>query len=150
MMLNINFDFSWEKILSNQEEQYRFPNEISCYMKKHYKSPAIYRWLVHQGNNLESTYIGEAEILCPRRIYHYLHPGPSQMTNIRINELFTRLIKEGRTITLETLAFKDFLLDGKPVSMTDLDKKTTRVFLEHLLLVYYENKGVSILNKAIK
>lgn len=148
--LNFNFDFSWKKVLSDKNTGYRFPNEITEYMKKRYKSPTIYRWLVHHDDKLESIYIGEAEILCPRRIYHYLHPGPSQMTNIRINKLFTKLNKENRQITLEILVFKSFQLDGKTISMSDLDKKTVRVFLEHLMLVYHENRGIPSLNKAIK
>jgi hypothetical protein len=148
--LNIKLDFNWEKVLSSQNEPYTFPNDLSDYMKKRYNLPAIYRWLVYHGDKLESVYIGEAEILCPRRIYHYLHPGPSQMTNIRINELFTQLVNEGRKITLEILVFKEFVLDGKAVSISDLYKKTVRVFLEHLMMVHHENSGVMSLNKAIK
>lgn len=150
MTLDIHLDFSWEKVLVNQRESYFFPNNISAYMKKKYNSPAIYRWLVHNNDRLESIYIGEAEILCPRRIYHYLHPGPSQMTNIRINKLFNQLTNEGKKITLERLIFKDFVFDDKLISMSDLKKKTVRVFLEHLLLVHHDNTGMTLLNKAIK
>jgi len=112
-MITLTMDFEWKPVLEDKSAQYLFPNEITANMRQQYRTPAIYRWIVESDETVESVYIGETEELCPRRIYGYLNPGMSQMTNIRINNLFKDLIKKGKTIRLEHLVFSDFSLDGK-------------------------------------
>lgn len=148
-MITLTIDSEWKPILENKSVQYLFPNTITSYMRQQYKMPAIYRWVVDTDKTIESVYIGETEELCPRRVYGYLNPGPSQMTNIRINNLFNDLIKKGKVIRLEHLVFSDFSFDGKKITAQDLAKKNIRVLLENIMLAHHENDGTTILNQAI-
>jgi len=148
--MNISIDFKWEPVFIRESEHYYFPNEISDFMRRKYKAPAIYRWVVEKDGKIVSMYVGEADELCPRRIYGYLNPGPSQMTNIRINDLFHQLISQGNKIWLEHLVLSSFIFDGKTITPSDLGKKTVRMFLENLILIHYESSGITILNQAVK
>ena len=49
--------------------------------------------------------------------------------------------------TLEKLKIFSCELGDKKITENDLDDKNIRVLVEHLLLVYYENKGFDIMNK---
>lgn len=148
-MITLTVDFEWKPVLENESIHYFFPNKITTYMRQQYRMPAIYRWVVESDKTIESVYIGETEELCPRRIYGYLNPGPSQMTNIHINNLFNDLIKKEKTIRLEHLVFSDFSFDGKKMTVQDLAKKNVRVLLENVMVTHQENDRITILNQAI-
>lgn len=148
-MITLTIGFEWQPVLENESSQYVFPNTITTHMRQKYRIPAIYRWVVENNKTIESVYIGETEELCPRRVYGYLNPGPSQMTNIRINNLFDDLIKKGKTIRLEHLVFSDFSFDGKKITTQDLIKKNIRVLLENIMITHHENDGITMLNQAI-
>lgn len=148
-MITLTIGFEWQPVLENESSQYVFPNTITAYMRQKYRAPAIYRWIIESDGRIESVYIGETEELCPRRVYGYLNPGPSQMTNIRINNLFDDLIKKGKTIRLEYLVFSDFSFDGKKITAQDLVKKNIRVLLENIMITQHDNDGITMLNQAI-
>ena len=144
MGVNLTLTYEWEPILLDQGKQYTWPNKITKFMRDKYNFSAIYRWVVE---NTLSIYIGEASLL-PRRIYQYLNPGKSQQTNNYINHLFGGFIHEqGYNIKLEKLKIFSCELGDKKITENDLDDKIMRVLVEHLLLVYYENKGFDIMNK---
>ena len=116
-------------------------------MQGKYNFSAIYRWVIEKESNIQSIYIGETSLL-PRRVSQYLNPAKSQQTNNYINHLFGRFIHEqGYNIKLEKLKIFSCELGDKKITENDLDDKNMRVLVEHILLVYYENKGFDILNK---
>ena len=149
-MIKLSMDFEWSPILEEELRQYLFPHKVTSYMRLKYQIPAIYRWVVENDKAVESAYIGETEQLCPRRVYGYLNPGPSQMTNLRINNLFNELLTKGRSIKLEHLLINDFCLNEKKITSNDLTSKNIRVLLESIMLAEYEKDGISLLNQAIK
>jgi hypothetical protein len=145
--IELTLTYEWEPVLLDQDKQYTWPNNITKFMRDKYNFSAIYRWVVEKESNIQSIYIGEASLL-PRRIYQYLNPGKSQQTNNYINHLFGGFIHEqGYNIKLEKLKIFSCELGDKKITENDLDDKNMRVLVEHLLLVYYENKGFDILNK---
>ena len=146
MGVNLTLTYEWEPVLLDQDKQYTWPSKITKFMRGKYNFSAIYRWVVEKEANTQAIYIGEASLL-PRRIYHYLKPGISQQTNIRINQRFNKLCTQGRTIKLEKLKIFSCELGDKKITENDLVDKNIRVLVEHLLLVYYENKGFNILNR---
>lgn len=141
--IELTLTYEWEPVLLDQDKQYTWPNNITKFMRDKYNFSAIYRWVVE---NTLSIYIGEASLL-QRRIYHYTKPGKSQQTNIRMNQRFNKLCTQGYTIKLEKLKIFYCVLGAKKITENDLDDKNIRVLVEHLLLVYYENKGFDIMNK---
>jgi len=87
-MIKVEFTYHWIPILKEEGQEYHFPEEISSFMRKNYRKPAIYRWNVFRNipSDKKIIYIGEAQELCPQRINGYLYPGPSQRTNNRIKK----------------------------------------------------------------
>lgn len=91
-------------------------------------------------------YIGETDEL-RRRFQHYRTPGPSQKTNIRMNEEFRQHFAAGGTIEV------DIATDGISVSSAgaplrvDLADKAMRRLLEHAALVSEAGAGVTLLNR---
>ena len=143
----LTLTYEWEPVLLDQDKQYTFPNNITKFMRDKYNFSGIYRWVVEKETNIQAIYIGEASLL-PRRIYQYLKPGKSQQTNNYINHLFGKFIHEqGHNIKLEKLKILSCKLGDEKITENDFDDKNIRVLLEHLLLVYYENEGFTILNK---
>ena len=98
------------------------------------------------GNDDVRHYIGETDEL-RRRFQHYRTPGPSQKTNIRMNEEFHRHFAAGGTIEV------DIATDGISVSSAgaplcvDLADKAIRRLLEHAALVSEAGSGVKPLNR---
>lgn len=150
MKINFHVNYEWETVMIKHNKPYFFPASISKFMKEHYKGPEIYRWVVKNYDKINSVYIGEAEILCPRRIQGYLKPGPSQMTNIRMNKLLHKFMNDGMKIGLERLNFSDFSIENKIITRDDLANKSLRLILENFMILNHENQGIKILNKIIK
>ena len=110
------------------------------------RQPGLYRFRL-LGSNEIRHYIGETDDL-RRRFQHYRTPGPSQKTNIRINEEFHRHFAAGGTIEV------DIATDGISVSTSagvparvDLADKAVRRLLEHAALVSEAGAGVKPLNR---
>jgi len=130
----------------SENERYLFPQEISKFMRDTYKHPAIYKWAIENDRKIESIYIGEAEKLCPRRIRGYLKPGPTQMTNIRLNSIFTDSLKNDKTVSLYYMMFSTFTINDKEISIDELKDKYIRRLLENLLIIEEKKQDVNILN----
>lgn len=141
--------FDWIPILQDEDELYYFPNSLTPFMKRLYKSPAIYRWNIYKNTPTDEKiiYIGEGQQLIPERINGYLNPGPSQMTNRRLNTCFREYILNGHKVSLEIVRFDEMSVGDITFRQTDLKNKHFRRFLEHLLITYYEHKGYSLLNR---
>ena len=109
------------------------------------RQPGLYRFRL-LGNDDIRHYIGETDEL-RRRFQHYRTPGPSQKTNIRMNEEFRQHFATGGTIEV------DIATDGISVSSAgaslsvDLADKAMRRLLEHAALVSEAGAGVRLLNR---
>jgi len=137
----------WVPVENAPGQPYRFPSDLSPYFKSRYDHPCIYRWNVFTTapSDLRTVYVGEAELLS-RRVYHYLHPGPSQRTNLRLKALFESELAKGRQILLEMLVFDPFTLDGVPISASALADKIVRRFMETFVIIKLRQEGFSVLN----
>ncbi len=145
--MKIELDHEWIPVQVSPEQRYIFPCAVTPYLRDAFSGPAIYRWVVYEREpgDLRRLYVGEADQL-PRRLYHYLHPGPSQQTNLRLNAEFLRETQAGRSVTLEVLRFKPFEFEGANFSMGDLEDKLVRRFLENLFGAYFSKIGHVVLN----
>ena len=147
IILTLDTQLTWSQVHHDSDTPYTYPMEISRYIRTHWDKPAIYRWVVLNGSSsqIKKIYIGET-VLLTRRIYHYLHPGPSQQTNQRLKAEFETEIQAGNKIILEVLDFTPFMIGNVTVSQQDLNEKLTRRLLENICIVYYIRLGVSVLN----
>lgn len=147
--LLVDVSFDWIPVLRNEDEVYFFPNSLTSFMTRLYKSPAIYRWNVYKDTPTDERiiYIGEGQQLIPSRINGYLNPGPSQMTNKRLNLRFHEYIQSGQKVQLEIIRFDEVILGNLSFRQSDLQNKHFRRFLEHMLITYYQQKNYKILNR---
>lgn len=140
------FAFEWEPLLRDANEHYFFPSPITGFMKKNYRRPVIYRWVIDYGQDENLYYIGETTKLCPERLSGYLSPGPSQQTNIRLNRQFHESISSGAKVSMELLKLNGSFLDDLEIQDADLKRQDVRRLIERLLIVLYRNRGLQILN----
>jgi hypothetical protein len=146
--LNIALSYDWQAILMREKVEYMFPLAITPFMRMRYREPAIYRWNIYRktADDKKLVYIGEAQELCPKRLYGYLNPGSTQETNKRIKTEFEAYLREGLNIRLEicnisVLKFGDSIL-GKE-SLVD---KYIRRFIEEAMVVEYRKRGFTVLD----
>ena len=146
--LKVEFTYKWEPVLADENREYFFPEEITSFMKRNYRHPAIYRWNIFrkEPEDEKIIYIGEAQELCPQRINGYLNPGPSQRTNKRIREEFQSYLEKGFKIKLEILRFVEIKISDFIITYNDLSDKHVRRFIEELMIVTHKQKGFKLLN----
>jgi hypothetical protein len=105
--------------------------------------PGVYRFTLAQGSERGRplVYIGEADQL-QRRLAHYRNPGPSQRTNIRINELLYTHLRYGSSAQL-ALATKVHVQTaaGRMEQVLDLSVKAARLLAENAALVQAQAEG---------
>ena len=150
-ILNISgISYEWVPIQQQEGQLYKFPGEISNFMKRIYSSPAIYRWNIFSDrpSDLRFIYIGECKKLISDRLNGYLKPGPKQTTNIRINSVLSEEVGKGNTVILEVLKFADFCVGNKIYRQQDLEKIVVRRLIESQFIVFYAQEGFKLLNKT--
>jgi hypothetical protein len=125
--MKVSVEFEWTrtaKIDLGPDGKLKFPNLPL--------DPGLYRlWL--GGAEHSAVYIGETDNL-RRRATHYRNPGPSQRTNIRLNErLRTHLAAGGRADMYVVITAK-LEIDGNRIPL-DLSQKAARRLVENAALV---------------
>ncbi len=139
MMVDLSVHFSWREIGQvelDSQDKLKFP--------KSQPRPGLYRFELAKGG-VSQTYIGETDTL-DRRFQHYRTPGPSQVTNLRLNALMREVIASGGSVAVyvhtegAVVAIEG---DRKPPR---LDLKPNRVLLEHAAIYAAREAGSSLLN----
>jgi hypothetical protein len=92
------------------------------------------------------VYIGETESLRRRLAVTYRNPGPSQLTNQRVNAILRDHIARGGAVNLAVATAAVVHLRGQPQPL-DLTRKASRLLAENAALVHaYVNGGADIVN----
>lgn len=94
--------------------------------------PGIYQFRL-VGADTSAVYIGESDNL-RRRLAHYRSPGPTQPTNIRLNERLRTHLAAGGTVEVSVATEAELQLDGAAAPL-DLAKKASRLLVENAVLV---------------
>jgi hypothetical protein len=107
-------------------------------------TPGVYafRFASHEGTM--TVYVGEAENL-QRRAAHYRNPGPSQATNIRLNERTRSHLASNGRITMLLIAGARVEIDGN-IEECDLSKTFTRRIFENAALLVTAKSGQKVEN----
>lgn len=105
--------------------------------------PVLYLFRLDDGKKTE-VYIGETENM-NRRAAHYRNPGPSQKTNIYLNEIMKKHLQSGGRITLHLITSIKVEIDGKIIG--SLNDKYTRRLLENAAILHAIQQGEQLLNK---
>lgn len=104
--------------------------------------PGLYRFtLTGDDQRRTRVYIGEAMLL-RRRLTHYRSPGPSQHTNIRLNQLLVEHLRSGGTARL---ALADHVRVRLPMTggqqVLSLATKAARLLAESAAIVQTDSAG---------
>lgn len=89
-------------------------------------------------------YVGESDRL-RRRWYQYGNPGPSQQTNIRINELLRNELAAAQAARLSIACDLRLEIDGREVPV-DLSRKAVRCLFENAWQVQLAESGYRLVN----
>ena len=146
--LGTDFQFRLTAVYYEHGKEYLFPQPVTAHMLENYKYPAIYRWIVYREsrNHIQYAYIGTTRQLCPERLEGYLYPGSSS-TNLRLHQDFREFAKQGYKIGLESLQIEQIKLNNVVVKLNNLHSQTARDFIETLLISYYRQNGLTLLNQ---
>jgi hypothetical protein len=146
--LQFEFQYDWKPALLREKVEYLFPMAISPFMRIQYHGPAVFRWEVfdRQSGDKKIVYIGEAQELCPKRLYSYLNPGHTQLANQKVNTEFRAYLKEKLTIRLDICDILDFQMEGLSMSPSLLNDKYIRRLLVVALILDHKKKGYSVVD----
>ncbi len=136
--MKINGEFKWKR-LQNEGVYYQFNDPFHV---KNNES-VIYRWCAIKNNEI-LVYYGETKAF-KNRIKFYLKPGKDQQTNIRINDEFQELIRNGFIVYLDLLDISEFMIDD--IKINEFESKYFRRMIENYLILCSKAKGMTVLNK---
>lgn len=105
--------------------------------------PGVYQWVMTYAD-AERRYVGEAKNL-ERRFAHYRSPGPSQVTNIRMNDRAQRVIAAGGHVEILCATGIQLIID-EVATEADLTLSFVRRFVENAALVALHSTGTPIIN----
>jgi hypothetical protein len=146
--LQIKLTYEWQAVYLRENVAYLFPMAISPYMRNRYKSPAVFKWDIHQkaAGDKKLVYIGEAQELCPRRLYGYLNPGPTQLANKKVNTEFRAYLKEKLSIGMEICQLQEITFGRSVLDADALTDKHVRRMVAEALIVEHQKKGVTVVD----
>ncbi len=108
-------------------------------------APGLYKFCVADAGSVKKIYIGESDNLS-RRFTHYRNPGPTQQTNIRMNNLLSNCLKGGAEVTVLAVVNDCWIGTGPYEKQVDLASKLTRRMFEHFAAAMHPDNDVELLN----
>jgi hypothetical protein len=146
--LNLVLSYEWQAVFLRDKVEYSFPLAISPFMRARYKEPAVYRWIIYKKTAADKklVYIGEAQELCPKRLYGYLNPGPSQQTNKRIKKEFEDYLRNGFNIKLDVCNIHEITFAGSVLGKEALVDNYIRRLIAAAMIFEHRKKGFTILD----
>jgi hypothetical protein len=146
--LQIKLTYEWQPAYLREGVEYQFPMDISPFMRARYKAPAVFRWDVYQKTpgDKKLVYIGEAQELCPSRLYGYLNPGPTQLANKKLNSEFRAYLKEKLGIRLEICQVQEISFGGSVLDAKAFADKHIRRLVSEALIVEHKRKGFTVVD----
>lgn len=99
------------------------------------RAAGIYRMtLFDAAQQRLGAYVGETDEL-PRRFQHYRTPGPSQQTNVRMNEIIVRSLLLGGQVMIDIVTEAQVVLPDGTSTTLDLTDKAARTLVERAVEV---------------
>jgi hypothetical protein len=146
--LQIKLTYEWQPVLLREGVEYLFPMDISPFMRARYKTPAVFKWDIFQKNpgDKKLVYIGEAQELCPKRLYGYINPGATQMANKKVNTDFRNYLKEKMKVGLQICRIQEIHLGGNVLDMSAFSDKHLRRLVVEASIVEHQKKGFTVVD----
>ena len=146
--LQISLSYEWQSVYVREKVEYFFPMAISPYMRTKYRVPAVFRWSVFQRvpGDRKITYIGEAQELCPKRLYGYLNPGSTQLANKKVNSDFRGYLKDKLSIKLDICQVKEVKFGDSLSGEEAINEKHLRRLIAEAMIVEHKKRGFTIID----
>jgi hypothetical protein len=107
--------------------------------------PGLYRFRIRNGDN-EAAYVGESENLA-RRFAFYRNPGPSQQTNVRLNQIFRSALASAAEIAVAVVTTDAWIETGDGRKRADFSKKAIRRLFENASVLLSGDDSIESLNR---
>jgi hypothetical protein len=146
--LKIGISYQWQPVYLREKVEYLFPMTITPFMRTKYKVPAVFRWIVYERTveDKKLVYIGEAQELCPKRLYGYLNPGLTQSANKKVNTEFRGYLREKLKIKLDICEIKEIAFGGAVSGTEALEDKYLRRMLVEAMIVEHKKRGFTVMD----
>jgi len=134
--------------MQGQGDDYFFPMPITPFMRDRYRGPAVFKWEVYisKPGDLKKAYIGEAQELCPKRLYSYLNPGKTQLAQKKINLDFREYLKEKLKVKLDVCEISELKFGGDEMGNDKMNSKWVRRMLVAAVVLNEEKRGYTVLD----
>jgi hypothetical protein len=146
--LKMRITYEWQPVLLREKVEYLFPMAITPFMRARYREPAVFRWDIYETKpgDKKLVYLGDAQELCPKRLYGYLNPGPTQKTNQKINTEFRGYLKEKLNIKLDICNISEIIYNESTLTRSALDDKYMRFLVVNAMIIEHKNKGIKVMD----
>ncbi|MBI5136842.1 MAG: hypothetical protein HZA24_05830 [Nitrospirae bacterium] len=134
------FRYQWQpigQIVLDADKKLLFPTPPG--------GPGVYRFCVREGDKV-SWYVGESSSL-GRRFANYKTPGPTQQTNLRLNERFTDALLFGGTISVSVIVNTAWIIQDGTERQADFARTSVRRMFENAVLSLDVGSGEHVLNR---
>jgi hypothetical protein len=138
--LRCSLSLRWKpigRVLLDEKGKLRFPIMP--------EGPGLYRLRLKTSDGIESNYVGQSDSL-RRRFFHYRNPGPTQVTNIRLNQLIRDLLSRGGEVSVAT-AYDVWVRTEQGAARADLNRGSLRRLFENLALAVEQASDIDSLNR---
>lgn len=144
--LQINIAYEWQPVFLREKVEYLFPMAISPYMRSEYRGPAVFKWDIYQKTTGDKklAYIGEAQELCPRRLYGYLNPGPTQEANKKVNAAFRGYLNEKLNIKLYVCRIQEIVFAGSVLTPEAIKDVHNRRMITEAMMFEHKKRGFTV------
>jgi hypothetical protein len=106
----------------------------------------LYQFRISRANGTFGRYVGESANL-KKRFGTYRNPGPTQLTNQRLNKHFCEFLKRGEMIDVAVTTDGAWILRNNREELADLNEKNVRRLFENFVLVIGKAHEVEDFNK---
>jgi hypothetical protein len=146
--IQIMLAYEWQAVYLRENVEYLFPMAISPYMRARYKAPAVFKWDIYQKTpgDKKLVYVGEAQELCPKRLYGYLNPGPTQLANKKVNTEFRGYLKDNLKIKLDICHIQELTFGGSTLDIRGFADKHIRRLVAEALIVEHGKRGFTVVD----
>jgi hypothetical protein len=110
------------------------------------KLPGLYRFRI-RGTGGAALYIGESDNI-ERRFRNYRNPGPTQPTNVRLNQRFSSALIRGAEIAVAIVTDDAYIENGEGRGVADFTSKAVRCLFENAAIVLGGGKEIELLNRS--
>jgi hypothetical protein len=144
--LSLRFRYAWEPVLDDGGRPLVYPGKLGAEASGRLEGPAIYRWVLKDGDEVTAAHIGSTGNLS-RRLYQYQNPSDPRSDQARVKRALTQEALFGGEAFLEALRLDSLQLGERNAAPGDLRDPAVRSAVERLLAWETKRCGIKTLGE---